>query len=214
MRLTLFAMFLLLAACGNDRTAGTGSQTGNSLNSVVAGRLLKSDSTTPDEGDTVLLKTSDWTGNANDATPRTSVTDSLGRFHFEDVPAGTWILQSCERRDGWMRTLHVFADQDTVLPDGVRAEYGSLVVTISLNDSLKHMGTIFVLGFADRWPLSAAGAAKSYTFRIDDLPPGKRRLVVRDNADSVLLEAEGHVQSDMVDSVKEWEIPDGDEGVD
>jgi hypothetical protein len=78
-------MVFLLASCEADRTAGTGSQTGNS---VVAGRLLRADSL-PAKGVEVSLTPASW------GSPRalTQWTDSLGRYRFEAVDAGLWTLQ-------------------------------------------------------------------------------------------------------------------------
>ena len=189
----LFAIAALLAACSDDRVAGTGSQTGNS---VVAGRILRSDAVTPAMGDSVQLRPASWTGDSS--SPRIRVTDSLGRYRFEGVSPGLWTLESRGRQRGWKRTLRVSSERDTILPDGVRIAYGSLFVEVHLNDSLRR-GTLIVLGRDTSYSLMTAARTMFVTIR--DLSPGVHTLVVRSAGGSFLQQAIATVRSAAVDSV-------------
>lgn len=191
----LFAIAALLAACSDDRAAGTGSQTGNS---VVAGRLLHSDATTPDTGDSVELKPASWTGDTSSSSPRTSITDSLGWYRFEDVPPGLWTLESRDRREGWKRTLRVTPDRDTLLPDAIPVAYGTLVVEVHLNDQLRQ-GTLRVLGRDTSYSLMTANRTIFVTVR--DLSPGVHTFVIRGADGSFLQQAVATVHSGTTDSV-------------
>lgn len=203
-------ILLLLVACSDDRNAGTGSQTGNS---IVAGRILLADSSTPAKNDSVFLKTSTWTGDSDDVPVRSTLTDSVGNFRFEDVAPGNWLLHSRSMMSGWMSRVRVIPGRDTIVPTGRLQKLGSIAVTLGLNDYLKRVCVMHVLGLSESRPLSAAGAARTFTDTITGIPPGEHKLVVRNDKDSVLLETHILVLPGTMAVVpaSEWEAPDGDD---
>jgi len=120
-------LFALLAACGSDRVAGTGSQTGNS---IVAGRILTSDSL-PVIAGTVTLRPAGWTSDSSIAKIRTVLTDATGKFQFTEVDSGLWRIDSDEDdSEAWGRTLRVFAGRDSTLPAAKLRLRGTLVAEV------------------------------------------------------------------------------------
>lgn len=206
------SILLLLVACSDDRSAGTGSQTGNS---VVAGRVLHVDSTTPLKNDSVFLKTSTWTGDSDDVPPRVTLTDSAGFFRFEDVAPGFWLLQSKDRQNGWMTRVQVFPGRDTVVPTGRLQKLGSIAVTVELNPFLRYAGILVVLGLSESRKLHdlVPPDTKSYSDTITGVPPGERMLVIKNDKDSVLLKTHIRVLPGTMAIVpaSEWVAPDEDE---
>lgn len=154
-------MVFLLASCEADRTAGTGSQTGNS---VVAGRLLRADSL-PAKGVEVSLTPASW------GSPRalTQWTDSLGRYRFEAVDAGLWTLQSHGQLSAMVRTLRVRSGRDSVLPTLLALPRGVVVVEVHLDDTLR-TGRLLVMGTDDA--RSLASADREMFVRFTNLAPG------------------------------------------
>lgn len=192
---TPLLLLLLLGACSSGRVAGTGSQTGNS---VVAGRLLRADSTTPDPYDTIVLKTASWTGDSASATPRATTTDDSGAFRFEDVPAGLWTVECAGRALGWKRTFRVSQGRDTTLPDAIPKAFGTLVVEIHLTDELKR-ASLLVLGRDTAYSLMTS--AKEIFVTIRALPAGTHTLVVRKADGTFLQQAVAKVRPAAVDSL-------------
>lgn len=196
MRLATYtALLALLAACSSDKVAGTGSQTGNS---VVAGRLLRSDATNPDTGHPVMLAPASWTGDSVGTQPRLAHTDSLGRYRFGDVPPGVWYLEARTSRSGWSRSIRVTAGRDTTLPDAVPTAFGTLIVEVQLNDVIKR-GRMYVLGYDTSYPLMTP--AKTIFVTLGDLCAGKRTLVVRSATGAFLQQAIVTVRSGATDSI-------------
>lgn len=132
-----------LLGCGTDRTAGTGSQTGNS---VIAGRILTTDST-PAAGVAVTLAPATWTADSTSIRLKAIATDSLGGFHFDDLGPGLWRLESHGSDAAIVRTLRLRAGRDSVLPDLIGKLPGNLVVEVHLDDTLR-AGTLIVAGTA------------------------------------------------------------------
>lgn len=198
MRLAIFtASLALLTACSTDKVAGTGSQTGNS---VVAGRLLRADST-PDAGDTVTLKPAGWTGDSLDPDPRQAATDSLGWYRFDDVTPGVWFAETRSRRAGWGCTFRVEPGRDTILPNAIPASFGSLIVEVHLTDDLKR-GRLFVLGDDSAYGLMPnPPSAREIFVTIPGLSAGVRTLVIRSASGSFLQQATAKVLAGETDSV-------------
>lgn len=212
MRPSIPLSILLLVACSDDRSAGTGSQTGNS---VVAGMILLADSTTPAKNDTVFLKTATWTGDSDDVAPRYTLTDSAGNFRFEDVAPGHWLLHSRNMMSGWMSRVQVIAGRDTVVPTGRLQKLGRIAVTVELNDFLRYAGILCVLGLSETRKLHdlVPPGTRSFSDTITGVPPGERKLVIKNAQDSVLLETHILVLPDSMAVIpaREWEAPDGDD---
>lgn len=195
----LTALFALLVACSSDKVAGTGSQTGNS---VVAGRLLRADATTPDSGDSVVLKPAGWVGDSLDAAPRVVRTDSLGWYRFEDVAPGVWFAESRDHRSGWGRTFRVVEGRDTILPDAVPVGFGTLIVEVHLSDELKR-GRMFVLGSSNAYSLLPnPPSAREIFVTVPELSAGAHTLVVRSASGEFLQQAIVKARSGETDSVK------------
>lgn len=132
-----------LLGCGSDRTAGTGSQTGNS---VIAGRILRADST-PAAGVAITLAPATWTAESTSIRVKAIATDSTGTFHFEDVQTGLWRLEAHGSEAAIVRTMRLQAGRDSVLPDLIGRHPGNLVVEVHLDDTLRD-GTLIVAGTA------------------------------------------------------------------
>lgn len=212
MKYTTLMLALLLASCGPDRTAGTGSQTGNS---IVAGRIVRADST-PASYIAVTLSPASWIPDSGDAMKRSMVSDSVGSFRFDVVHPGLWRLESYGSGTAMVRTLRTQADRDSTLPPIVVRQTGNLVVEIHLDDTLRS-GMLVVLG------TSIARSLDTRNFEIyvplQGLAPGFQCLVIRGKDGRLLREARAYVRSAGMDTIRytEWSRtiygphPDGEE---
>lgn len=195
MKRILYVAALLLASCGSDRVAGTGSQTGNS---IVAGRILRIDSTSA-SNIALTLTPASWLPDSGDGMIRSVVTDSSGKYRFEGIPAGLWRLESCTHDAALTRVLRVAADHDSVLPPLVGRKHGNLVVEVHLDDTLRN-ASLVVPGSSIAHPL----ATSHYEIYVplQGLAPGSRYLVLRGKDGRMIRETNAFVRSGMTDTVR------------
>lgn len=186
---------LLLVSCGSDRVAGTGSQTGNS---IVAGRILRTDSTSA-SNIALTLAPASWLPDSGDGMIRSTLTDSSGRYRFEGIPAGLWRLESCAHDAALTRVLRVAPDRDSVLPTLVGRRHGNLVVEVHLDDTLRN-ATLAVLGGSIARPLTTSSYEIYVT--LQGLPPGSQCLVLRGKDGRMLREADVYVRPGMTDTIR------------
>ncbi len=195
MKTYLLLATALLAACGTDRTAGTGSQTGNS---VIAGRILSADST-PAAGVAITLAPASWTPDSTSIRLLAIATDSMGGFHFEDLRPGLWRLESHGSDAAIVRTLRLQAGRDSTLPDLVGKQPGNLVVEVHLDDTLR-AGTLIVAGTAISRSLKTSFYEIYLT--LPGLAPGYHRLYLRGADGRILRQAEVLVRSGRTDTLR------------
>jgi len=188
-------LLAFLAACGADRTAGTGSQTGNS---VMAGRILASDST-PLAMEEVTLKPATWTADSSVSQVREVLTDKSGRFQFTDLPAGLWRVESRYRYSAWARNVRIRTGQDSTLPTAICLATGTLVTEVHLNDTLRY-GTLAVLGTSISKSLYSAGGEVHLV--VPELPPGTNWLVLRDKDGRPVRQASVFIHSGKMDTLR------------
>lgn len=211
MKHILYVAALLLVSCGSDRVAGTGSQTGNS---VVAGRILRIDSSSA-SNIALTLTPASWIPDSGDGMIRSTVTDSSGGYRFEGVAPGLWRLESCAHDAALTRVLRTVADRDSVLPPLVGRRHGNLVVEVHLDDTLRN-ASLALLGSSIAHPL-ATSYYEIYV-PLQGLSPGSHHLVLRSKDGRVLREAGALVRSGMTDTIRytawsrkiEGPRPDGD----
>lgn len=141
MKRSTLLLCALLASCGSDRVAGTGSQTGNS---VVAGMLLGPDGK-PMVDIPVHTRPATWTVDSSNARVLTVYTDSTGSFRFSDLEPGLWRVESDHRPYIWARNVRLRPGQDSTLPAAYCSLPGSVFTEIHINDTLR-TGTLVVLG--------------------------------------------------------------------
>lgn len=192
--------FLILAlarllGCGADRTAGTGSQTGNS---VVAGRILSADST-PAAGVAVTLAPASWTPDSTYIRLLAIATDSLGGFHFDDLRPGLWRLESHGSDAAVVRTLRLRPGRDSTLPDLIGMHPGNLVVEVHLDDTLR-AGTLIVAGTTISRSLKTPFYEIYLT--LPGLAPGYHCLYLRGAEGRILRQAEVLVRSGRTDTLR------------
>ncbi len=195
MKTYLLLATALLAACGTDRTAGTGSQTGNS---VIAGRILSADST-PAAGVAITLAPASWTPDSTSIRLLAIATDSMGGFHFEDLRPGLWRLESHGSDAAIVRTLRLQAGRDSTLPDLVGKQPGNLVVEVHLDDTLR-AGTLIVAGTAISRSLKTSFYEIYLT--LPGLAPGYHCLYLRGADGRILRQAEVLVRSGRTDTLR------------
>lgn len=195
MKIHLFLATALLAACGTDRTAGTGSQTGNS---VIAGRILSADST-PAAGVAITLAPASWTPDSTSIRLLAIASDSMGGFHFEDLRPGLWRLESHGSDAAIVRTLRLQAGRDSTLPDLVGKQPGNLVVEVHLDDTLR-AGTLIVAGTAISRSLKTSFYEIYLT--LPGLAPGYHCLYLRGADGRILRQAEVLVRSGRTDTLR------------
>ncbi|HXP91647.1 MAG TPA: carboxypeptidase-like regulatory domain-containing protein [Fibrobacteria bacterium] len=163
---------VLCLGCDTQQVAGTGSQTGNS---VVAGRVLPSDSVKTVAGVRVYLRPIAWTtgqaavGGALDST----WTDSLGNFRFTDVPLDTYRVEARGSGYGWSHTVRADAPQVQVPADSLQP-WGRLVVEIDLSDTVLG-GRLEFYGLNRAQPIPDSGSSDIYV-EFDSLPVGLQTL--------------------------------------
>lgn len=196
MRATLLLLGLLLASCGSDRNAGTGSQTGNS---VVAGRIVHADST-PASRVAVTMSPATWMQDSGDGVARSTTTNSEGVYRFEGIPPGLWRLESYGSGTAMVRTLRTQADHDTTLPALVAKPTGNLVAEVHLDDTLR-AGSLVVPGTAISRPLATFHYEIYVT--LQGLAPGEQYLVIRSKDGRTLREAHAFVRSGRTDTLRD-----------
>jgi len=215
MKIHLLLVAAILAACGSDRVAGTGSQTGNS---VVAGLILSPDSSAA-MGVAVTLVPASWTADSSHDQLRSVVTDSMGGYRFDDVGAGVWRLESHGSDAALVRTLRVASGRDSTLPPLVGMPAGNLVVEVHLNDTLR-AGTLEVLGTA--LSRSLKSTAPEIYLKLPGLAPGAHWLVLCRADGTPIRQAVAEVRSGKTDTLgnPRWlgqitgPQPDGDDDED
>lgn len=160
-------MLILCLGCGSRQVAGTGSQTGNS---VVAGRILASDSIPDPSNIRVFLRPLGWTSGQTAASGAldSTLTDAAGFYRFESVPSDTYRVEAAADRFGWSRTVRARGDS-AVLPSVRLSRWGRLLVEVEVTDSIKG-GRIEFYGLnRARMIPNTVGEAK---FVVDSLPVG------------------------------------------
>ncbi|HOX51129.1 MAG TPA: hypothetical protein PKY05_06565 [Fibrobacteria bacterium] len=190
-RWLLFA-FLILASCEEDRSAGTGSQTGNS---VVAGRILRLDSL-PAADVEVSLTPATW----DRAVSLVQRTDSLGRYRFDEVESGLWILQSRGQLAALVRNLRLMPGRDSVLPALIALPRGVVVVEVHLDDTLRK-GRLVVMGGEES--RSLATTSREIFLRYPDLAPGTHWFSIVGPDGKHLREASFVARSGRTDTLKD-----------
>ena len=163
---------VLCLGCDTQQVAGTGSQTGNS---VVAGRILPSDSVKTVAGVRVFLRPLSWTsGNsASSGALDSTWTDSLGDFRFADVPPDTYRVEARASGYGWSRTVRADAPEVRIQDDSLQ-RWGSLVVEVDLSDTLWG-GRLEFYGLDRSMPIPDSGTS-DILVRFDSLPVGLQTL--------------------------------------
>lgn len=182
----------LLGSCASDPTSGTGSQTGNS---VVAGRLLRADSSAA-SGVEVTLQAATWDTTRATTTLRT---DAQGAFRFEQVPAGLWLFQSKGTSSSLARILRTNG-RDTVLAALRGAATGNVVVEIHLNDTLR-TGSLRVLGRTRTWSL--ATTSREIYVTVAELPPGHAWFSIVGPSNQELRESALLVRAGATDTLRD-----------
>jgi hypothetical protein len=165
------AMLVLCLGCDTQQVAGTGSQTGNS---VVAGRILPSDSVPVPSNVRVYLRPLSWTsGNPHpDAALDSTFTDSLGFYLFPSVPRDTYRVEARGTRSGWSHTVR--AQEEVVqVPAGSLQSWGRLFVEIDVSDTLRG-GRVEFYGL-DR-VVEIPDTLGEIRFMVDSLPVGTQTV--------------------------------------
>jgi hypothetical protein len=184
-----------LLGCGADRTAGTGSQTGNS---VIAGRILSADST-PAAGVAVTLAPATWTADSTSTRLLAIATDSSGCFHFEDIRPGLWRLESHGSDAAIVRTLRLRPGRDSTIPALIGKSPGNLVVEVHLDDTLR-AGSLIVAGTAISRSLKSSFYEIYLT--LPGLAPGYHCLYLRGADGRLLRQADVLVRSGRTDTLR------------
>lgn len=195
MKTYLLLATALLAACGTDRTAGTGSQTGNS---VIAGRILSPDSSAA-MGVAVTLAPASWTGDSSHVRLRSVVTDMYGAYRFDELDSGLWRLESHGSDAAVARTLRLQAGRDSILPDLFGRMPGNLVAEVHLDDTLR-AGTLIVAGTAISRSLKTSFYEIYLT--LPGLAPGYHCLYLRSADGRILRQAEVMLRSGKTDTLR------------
>jgi hypothetical protein len=163
---------VLCLGCDTQRVAGTGSQTGNS---VVAGRMLPSDSVKTVAAVRVFLRPLSWTSGqvASSGALDSTWTDSVGNFRFADVPPDTYRVEARAPGFGWSRTVRADAPEVRIPADSL-LPLGSLVVEVDLSDTLWG-GWLEFYGLDRSVPIPDSGTA-DIQLEFDSLPVGLQTL--------------------------------------
>lgn len=185
--------------------AGTGSQTGNS---VVAGRLLLSDSLTGARGATVYLRPMAWTPSEPGSVPvRQVTTDSLGYYRFDSVPSGGYRIEARDSTQGWTRTIHPAGSRLDVPHAAVRA-LGGLKVEFDPEDTV--LGGRLELYGLDRSIAIPERASKEFILAFDGLPAGLLTVRIRSKG-KVVCDAPVRIQPGQTANLdfEEIDLPPG-----
>ncbi|MCB9495866.1 MAG: carboxypeptidase regulatory-like domain-containing protein [Fibrobacteria bacterium] len=196
--MNLLPLLWLLSGCGTDsstQVAGTGSQTGNS---VVAGRLLRSDKD-PIAGAPVTARPSGWTVDSSLDRVFTTTTDSHGRWMFEEVPEGVWRFETNANNLAWARNVRI-AGRDSTLPDVTCLRPGNLVVEIHFDDDDLHGGRLAVQGTNIRRELPATGF-ETYV-ALNELPAGTHWLILISREGEIEKQARAIVRERATDTLR------------
>ena len=128
-------LLVLCLGCDSQQVAGTGSQTGNS---VVAGRILPSDSVPNPAKVRVFLRPLNWTSGrqATLGALDSTFTDSLGYYRFAEVPFDTYRVEAVGSRWGWSHTVRSQGGYAEVQPGALRS-WGRLKVSIEVTDTIR-----------------------------------------------------------------------------
>lgn len=160
-------LLILCLGCDSQQVAGTGSQTGNS---VVAGRILASDSVSNPSNIRVFLRPLGWTSGqvAAPGALDSTLTDSAGYYRFESVPSDTYRVEAAADRFGWSHTIRAMGDS-AILPSVQLSRWGRLLVEVDVTDSIEG-GRIEFYGL-DR-SRSIPNTVGEVKFIVDSLPVG------------------------------------------
>jgi len=164
-------LFSALWACGSpQQLAGSGSQTGNS---VVAGRILASDSTAGASEVMVYLRPLSWTsGQPIPAAGFDSTrTNSLGDYQFTRVPLDTYRVEARLDDSGWSRTVRATSPWNQV-SIGALHKLGRLKMEVDLTDSTRG-GEVDLYGLDRSLAIPDTGVGdESIDLYFDSLPVG------------------------------------------
>ena len=173
-------LFCALWACdSSQQVAGSGSQTGNS---VVAGRILASDSTTGASGVMVYLRPLSWT--SGQSAPigglDSTLTDSHGDYRFAHVPVDTYRVEARQRDSGWSRTVRATGPENQVVT-GALHRLGRLEMEVDLTDSTRG-GELDLYGLDRSVAIPDTGVGKeSIDLYFDSLPVGLQTVRIWTN---------------------------------
>jgi hypothetical protein len=219
-------IFGLLQSCGGgtgvEAQEGTGTQTGNGL----YGRVLSLETGTPKAGVVVKVRPSTWTALDTTALPeavRDTVSDSAGRFHLANVPAGEYVVQmlapncfnsACRSQTfgtGWTaeraltRRCTVAGNAATDLADSRLQKTSTLFLEMALTDTTRG-ARIDILGTGTSVVCTASGRACKAT--LDDIPAGSYQIRVWSTRfDIPLMGVDRRVEPGSTDTVgsKDWD---------
>lgn len=188
MKTWMYLVAALLAGCASDPSTGSGSQTGNS---IVAGRIMRADSTQPGTmkpvaGVSVCMRPLDWiSGSPYPAAIQTTSTDTAGRYRFTNTPPNTYRLEARDGRGGWSRTVKVVQNSSMLVPDGTVLKWGRLMVEIGWNDTLRG-GKLYFYGLDRTVQLPDTGV-QEWKHMVDSLPVGLQTICLWSTSTTSIL---------------------------
>jgi hypothetical protein len=166
---------MALSACSQERiSGGNSSETPNTL----AGRIVDATGAVG-AGDTVWIRPAEWTsddiaGSGPDKSWQT-IADSQGRYRFEGVPSGTYVIESKGPRGGFLSgdisvgAGRPLADLGTDTAFALQEVAGRVIADTSQIDSAAR---VHLCGTDHSVPIDESGV-----FRFSRLPSGKVRLM-------------------------------------
>jgi len=204
-KLALPAIFaLLLMGCESQLSAGTGSQTGNS---VVAGRIVPSDSIPVASNVRIFLRPLSWTygQSAPMGSLQSTFTDSAGNYRFYDVPANTYRIEAARDLLGWSKTIRTYDGTTSLVPFGSLQARGHLVLKLNFSDTLRG-GRVEFYGL-DRVRSIPETVTGEFEMRFDDLPVGLQTVrVYLPSLLSVFCETSVRIGPDSVSVIEHGDL--------
>lgn len=195
----LLGFLLGFQACADERVAG-GNSSGTS--NTLAGRLVDS-SGAGVEGMHVVARRLGWSSDPDRSASnqvRYALSDSTGRFSFEDLPPDAWVVEANDGRWGHLFGSAISGTTSTPLDLGSRI--------VGRNQALRGRIRIDSLSRADSGQVRISGTPhvtrldSTGAFRFDRIPPGTAHLVVEVFEGARVLRAESTATIDgSTDSV-------------
>ena len=199
MRFVIPTLLLILClGCDSQQVAGSGSQTGNS---VVAGRILPSDSIPNPSNVRVFLRPLGWTSGAQAAPGAldSTLTDSAGFYRFESVPSDTYRVEVAANRFGWSRTIRARGDS-AVLPSVRLSKWGRLLVEVEVTDTIEG-GFLEFYGLNRKRVLPTT--AGEFMVVIDSLPVGLQTVrIYLPTLSKMFCEAPVRIGADSISKIE------------